>query len=81
MKLQTTPNDLACAIVTEGETRMEARPLLMRLGMSDQDPVTLPQTDVTELERLPFVVEVRTGVLLQTNTRLTEVKRETTDDN
>jgi hypothetical protein len=60
---------------------MEARPLLMRLGLREQRSGELLQPDVTAIERLPFVVEVRTGVLIQANTRLTEVKRETTDDN
>lgn len=60
---------------------MEAIPLLMRLGMSCQRPGEVFQPDLTALDCLPFVVEVRKEILLQANTRLTEVKRETTDDN
>lgn len=60
---------------------MDVRPLLMRLGLSEQRSEKLFQPDMTALERIPFVVEVRSGVLNQANTRLTEVKRETTDDN
>lgn len=60
---------------------MEARPLLMRLGLGEQRPGELLQSDITALDRLPFVVEVLTGALIQANTRLTEVNRETTDDN
>lgn len=60
---------------------MEERPLLMRVGLREQRSGELLQPDVTALERLPCVVEVCNGFLIQANTRLTEVKRETTDDN
>ena len=60
---------------------MEARPLLMRLGIGEQDLNKCPEPNVTSPERLPFVVEVQDGVVLQATTKLTEVKRETTDDN
>lgn len=60
---------------------MDARPLLMRLGMADEGSDQSSEFDVTSSERLPFVVEVHDGVVLQATTKLTEVKRETTDDN
>lgn len=62
---------------------MDARPLLMRLGMGKEgsDQSSEVEFDVTSPERLPFVVEVHDGVVLQATTKLTEVKRETTDDN
>ncbi len=60
---------------------MDARPLLMRLGMGEEGSDQSSEFDVTSPERLPFVVEVHDGVVLQAITKLTEVKRETTDDN
>lgn len=60
---------------------MDVRPLLMRLGMGDEGSDQSSEFDVTSPERLPFVVEVHDGVVLQAATKLTEVRQETTDDN
>lgn len=60
---------------------MDARPLLMRLGMGEEGSDQSSDFNVTSPERLPFVVEVHDGVVLQATTKLTEVNRETTDDN
>jgi len=60
---------------------MDTKPLLMRIGLSEQRTGDLLQPDVTMLEHLPFMVEVHTGVQIQAGTRLTKVARETTDDN
>lgn len=60
---------------------MDARPLLMRLSMGEERSDQSYEFDVTSPERLPFVVAVHDGVVLQATTKLTEVRRETTDDN
>lgn len=61
--------------------QMATVPLLMRLGMSELGQGKPAEIELTEHERLPFVVEVMAGAVLHTSTRLTEVNRETTDDN
>lgn len=60
---------------------MDGRPLLMRIGIGEEGADQSSNFDVTLSERLPFVVEVHDGVALHATTKLTEVKRETTDDN
>ena len=54
---------------------MDARPLLMRLGMGEEGSDQSSDFNVTSPERLPFVVEVHDGVVLQATTKLTEVNR------
>ncbi len=58
-----------------------AAPFLMRVCMNGVGGEEHRETDITADERLPCVVEVNSGTLVQSGTRLTEVKRETTDDN
>ena len=59
---------------------METIPILLRLRMLDSLPSQPPEPDITILEGLPSVVEVTNGVVLETRTYVTEVRRETTDD-
>lgn len=56
-------------------------PFVMRLGMDQVGGQGRRVPDSTADEFLPCVVEVSRGIVVQSGTRLTEVKRETTDDN
>lgn len=58
-----------------------ATPLLMRVGMHEVGNDKCRDPDITAEECLPCVVEVKSGTVVYGGTRLTEVKRETTDDN
>lgn len=58
-----------------------ATPLLLRVGIHEVGGEERREPDITADERLPCVVEVNSGMVMHNGTRLTEVKRETTDDN
>jgi len=58
-----------------------AAPLLMRLGMHEVEVGERREPNITADERLPCAVEVTSGTVMHSGTRLTEVHRETTDDN
>lgn len=58
-----------------------ATPLLMHIGMPEDRGDACREPDITADERLPYIVEVKDGAVAHRETRLTEVKRETTDDN
>lgn len=59
---------------------METTPLILRVGMRGPTRSGLVDSDETLTERLPYVVEVHAGTVLQVATKVTEVRRETTDD-
>ena len=53
----------------------------MHIGMPEVRRDACREPDITADERLPCIVEVKVGAVAHRETRLTEVKRETTDDN
>lgn len=58
-----------------------AIPLLIRLGMHKVGGEERREPDITAYEHLPYAVEVKSCTVMHIGTRLTEVQRETTDDN
>lgn len=60
---------------------MDKKPLSMRLGLVDPNLVSSIDIEETSIDQLPSIVEIQDGICIQTSTRVTEVKRETTDDN
>lgn len=61
--------------------KMDKKPLSMRLGLVDPNLVSSIDIEETSIDQLPSIVEIQDGICIQTSTRVTEVKRETTDDN
>lgn len=60
---------------------MTLTPLMFRVGSLKITGEASSEPIVTLQEPLPAVVEVAEGVIMHTKTRVTEVQRETTDDN
>ena len=60
---------------------MTITPLMFRVGMLEVAGDRPSEPAATLHESLPAIVEVAAGVIMHTKTRLTDVQRETTDDN
>jgi len=59
---------------------MASIPFMFRVGMFESERNAQRDSFATLEEPLPTVVEVDTGGFVHAGTRVTEVKRETTDD-
>lgn len=60
---------------------MLVTPFVFRVGKRDPEHRELREAIFTADDRLPAVAEVEAGALMNSSTRVTEVRRETTDDN
>jgi hypothetical protein len=56
-------------------------PLVLRLSSHETGRPERAELKITAVDRLPSVVEMNGSTVVHSGTRVTEVQRETTDDN